>query len=189
MPRVANLIKCAETDPRRCQGIGSGGQCRFLSMEGLSYCPAHQVSAQPAKAKKDLKNYRLQQYEERVTEFATNPEIKNLREEIGIMRMTLESILVGIKDSTKLLLYSDKITSMVNQIGKLIEAAQRLEEKNNNLLDRKIVVVIADSLVTIVSQYISDPDKLNEIGGKICESIERAASPTYSGRVTAESSN
>jgi len=174
--------RCAEDDPNRCQGmIQSGtnaGQCFYKAVPNAKYCIMHGGAAQANANKKNaLANYRLQQYSERVGELANNPEIKNLREEIGILRMTLESLLNQCDNANKLLVYTDKIGNLVNQINKLIESAQRMEEKNNNLLDRKVVIVIADSIVTLIGQYITDPDKLNEIGSKICESIANAASP------------
>lgn len=165
-------------DPRRCQFIDPTGQCRYIQKDGASYCEIHAQSNGREK-RFHLARYRLQQYQERVGEFANDDEIKNLREEIGIMRMTLEQIITQCKSANDLLIRSDKISNMVGQIQRLVETAQKLEERNNNLLDRKIVIIIADSIVTLIGNYIKDPDQLNEIGSKICESIENAASPTY----------
>ena len=132
-----------------------------------------------------LRNYRLTQYASRVGELAGNSEIKSLREEIGVVRMTLETLLNSCKTQNEVLIYIDKINSLVDNIKKLIESSQKLEEKNNNLLDRNIVIVIGDSIVQLLSSYITDPDQLNEIGGKICESIAIAASGSDQGRVVA----
>lgn len=175
----SKLQRCAEDDPNRCQAVVANGQCPYLSLPNTKNCAMHGgVGQQNNNGRQAVSNYRLQQYQERVSDFANNSEIKSLREEIGIVRMTLESLLVSCKDANKLLLYSDKITNMVNQIQKLVVAAQSLEEKNNTLLGRNVVIVIADSIVTLLGQYITDPDKLVEIGNKIHESIEIAASPT-----------
>lgn len=174
--------------PNRCQGIvatgHNAGQCWYKAVPNSTFCPrcggAPQINKNEAMA---LKNYRLKQYAERVGSLANNPEIKNLREEIGITRMVLETLLNKVQNENELLIYIDKITGLVDSIKKLIEAAQKMEEKNNNLLDRQVVIVIGDSIVSLLSNYITDPDQLNEIGGKICESITRAASSTNSERL------
>lgn len=170
-------VRCAEDDPNRCQGVGGSGQCPYKAEPGSKYCPQHGgLAGKDVARQQALAGYRLQQYNERVSDFANNPEVKNLRAEIGILRMTLETLLTQCENTSKLLSFSDKITNMISQIQKLVEATQRIEERNNNLLDRKVVIVIADSIVTLIGQYITDPDQLNEIGGRICESIANAAS-------------
>lgn len=193
MAEAERFVRVADDDPTRCHAVNvgpHGNQCHMRSVPGSNFCPLHGgVSQENLNKKAALANYRLQQYGERVADFANNPEVKNLREEIGIVRMTLETVLNKCQDSNQLLIYSDKISHLVNQVSKLVETCQRMEEKNNNLLDRKVVIVIADSIVTLIGQYVKDPDQLNEIGGKICESIANAASPTYSGRVVAEGNN
>lgn len=173
--------RCEATDPNRCQGIirsgPSAGQCFFKAVPNSTFCPRCGGASQHNKNEQvALRNYRLTQYAARVGELAGNSEIKSLREEIGIVRMTLETLLNSCKTQNDALIYIDKINSLVDNIKKLIEASQKLEEKNNNLLDRKVVIVIGDSIVSLLAQYITDPDQLNEIGGKICESIENAAS-------------
>lgn len=186
-------IRVADDDPTRCQAVNvgsQGDQCHFKSVIGGTYCPLHGGVVQENVAKKQaLANYRLQQYSERVGELANNPEIKNLREEIGIIRMTLETVLNKCEDANKLLVYSDKISSLVGQVSRLIEVSQKLEERNNNLLDRGVVIVIADSIVTLIGQYIEDPDVLMELGKKICESITNAAGTKNTGGIVPQEHN
>jgi hypothetical protein len=193
MAEQERYVRVAEDDPTRCQAVNvgkHGNQCYMRAVAGSSFCPLHGGTNQEnLNRKAALAGYRLQQYNERVLDFANNPEVKNLRAEIGILRMTLENLLVSCENANKLLVYSDKISHLVGQVSKLVETAQRMEEKNNNLLDRKIVIVIADSIVTLIGQYISDPDQLNEIGGRICESIANAASPANSAGAVKESSH
>lgn len=180
--------RCEATDPNRCQGIirsgPAAGQCFFKAVINSTFCPRCGGASQHNKNEQTaLRNYRLTQYATRVGELAGNTEIKSLREEIGIVRMTLETLLNSCKTQNDALIYIDKINSLVDNIKKLIEASQKLEEKNHNLLDRKVVIVIGDCIVQLLSQYIADPDQLNEIGGKICESIENAASGAHQGGV------
>ena len=166
-----------ENDPDRCQGVTAHGQCWFVKIEGCNFCIMHGGGKQADENKKtQLRNYQLTRLAERVGQFSNNPNIKDLRDEIGILRMTLEKILEQCDTDNKLLMYTDKITNLVEKVNKLVESCQRMEEKNNNLLDRKVVIVIADSIVTLIGQYIADPDVLMELGRKICDSISTAAS-------------
>lgn len=170
--------RVAENSPFRCQAVHQGGQCIYKRTEHSQFCPLHGGTRDEETFQKyRLAKYRLTQYGGRVAEFACDDEIKSLREEIGILRMTLETLLNQLTDKNKLLLFIDKIQHLVGQITKTVESAQRMEEKTNTLIDRKVVIVIADSMVGIVSQYVKDPDELNMIAEKICASIENAASP------------
>ncbi len=121
-----------------------------------------------------LAKYRLKQHGERVAQFACDDDIKNIRGEIAISRMTLEDIWNSCTNTNKLLLQIDRVQQSVGQIQKLIESAQRMEEKTNTLIDKKIVVVIADSIVNIVSTYVKDPDALTDIAERLCASIANA---------------
>ncbi len=170
-----------EKDPRRCEGIIGTGQCIYVRVVGSKFCIAHGGhNAVNAEKSKELRNYKLRQYQERVGELANSTDIKSLREEIGIVRMTLENVLNMCDNENKLLIHSGQITNLVGMIQKLITSCQSMEERNNNLLERKVVIVIADSIVTLIGQYITDPEVLNELGARICESIEHAASPAHS---------
>lgn len=170
-----------EDDPDRCQGNNrghhTGSQCMYKRVPGCTYCIRHGGYVQVEKNKKaELKNYRLTHYQARVGDLSNHPEIKNLREEIGILRMVLESVLNQCENANKLLLFTDKITNLTDKIEKLVRSCQHMEEKNNNLLDRKVVFIIADSIVSLVGQYIEDPDIMIALGEKICASIVAAGS-------------
>lgn len=130
-------------------------------------------------AKYHMAKYRLEQYGMRVNEFAGDDEIKSLRDEIGILRVTLETLVNQCKQPNQLVMFIDKISSLVNQIRQTVESTHKLEEKTSQLLDRKVIVVIADSIVQIVAEHVTDPDVLLKLGEKICASITGAASPTH----------
>lgn len=124
-----------------------------------------------------LSKYRLKQHGPRVAEFACDDDLKSVRREICIARIQLEDIWNQCTDINKLLLKIDLIQQNVGTIQKLVETAQRMEERTNTLIDKKIVVVIADSMVNIISAYVKDSDALNEIAEKICISIENTITP------------
>lgn len=175
--------RCDPRDPCRCQGLvqtgPEAGQCRYKAVPGSTFCPMHggqpQINAQKKYA---LAKYRLEQYGVRVSEFSGDNEIKSLRDEIGILRMTLENLINQCKQPNQLLLFIDKITSLVNQIRQTVESTHKLEVNTSQLLDRKVVIILADSIVQMIADHIKDPDVLMKLGDKICASITGVASPT-----------
>lgn len=173
-------VRVEENDPARCQSVDRTGQCRYKAVDGTSYCPRHigggQSSQTKSLAETALKNYRLGKWKDRVGEMVSSPDIKSLREEVGITRVMLEEILNKCTDTNELLLYSDKIQTTVGVIEKLVLSCQKLEEKNNVLIDRNAIINLADSIVGIIGEHIDDPDILKVIGERIVASIITVAS-------------
>ena len=173
---MANWERCAPNDPSRCQSSGHGGQCTYKSVPGQSYCPRHMASTEYLAAKKAANQYRLQQYQERMVEFATNSELKNLRAEIGILRITLEeTINLCGSDKNKLLCYAGKISDLVMKISLLVKTCQRLDVQMGSMLDRDKVMLIGQKIVEIVSEIVPDPEVLDELGGKLVAAIVEIA--------------
>jgi len=113
------------------------------------------------------------QWQDRCQEFADDSEIKSLRGELAISRMTLEEIIKSCKTPNELLLMSGKITLMVEQIRKLVVSCQNLEGQLGVMLDKNQVMKLGAQLVEIIGNYVKDPatiDKLSlEIGTAILE--------------------
>lgn len=169
-----------EFDPRRCQASTGNGQCPRLSVDDTPYCQQHQGgSKEKCNSAKVLRNYRLSKwkFEGRMNEFADNPEIKSLREEIGIMRVVMEETLGRCEDSQDLLLYSSRISDHILKIQKLVEACHKLEQSTGNLLDKTTVLQLADTIVATIGNYIQDPAILDKIGGDIVYNIMSVVNP------------
>lgn len=172
-------------DPDRCDGIDMSGQCWYKVVPGTRKCERHAYNKETESTKrKTLCNYRLQRWNDRVTELTHSEGLKSLREEIGISRMILEEVLNKCEDSASLIVYSDKIHHCTNQIQNLIVACQRLEERNGLLLDKAAVVSLADQMIKIVADHIDDTDKLAEIGNLFYESIMKTGSVTQQAHET-----
>ena len=75
-----------EDSLERCQYIGAKGQCRIKRVEHSEYCPAHGGNkAFQAHEKRQLRNYRLNQFKQRTEELAHSDGILSLKEEIAIL--------------------------------------------------------------------------------------------------------
>lgn|SRR5262245_6873808 len=162
------LERVAENDPLRCQSSGQYGQCPYRAVEGSKYCARHSSdNDELAKKKASLRNYRLGQYQARVGEFANSDAVKSLREEIGILRMTLEHVIAQAKTPVELVIYSGKVTDLIIRIEKLVTSCHRLEMASGDLLDKTKALQLAGSIVEIVGRYVKDGETMDLISNEI----------------------
>lgn len=168
MPVIESKFqRCEEDDPHRCQANVANGQCPYKAMVNMSYCPMHNAAGNAIAAKKNVRNYNLGKWQARVNDFADNDKVKSLREEIGIMRMMLETIMDKCTDATELLIQSTRIGDMVIKIEKLVASCQRLEEKTDVLIDKQKAMMIADLVISVVTMHITDPKIIDAISNDI----------------------
>lgn|SRR5215471_1213074 len=162
------LKEVSPDSPRRCQGSTMARQCPYEAVEGTPYCPRHGGN-KPAQAKEQqsLRNYRFSRYQGRVNEFADNDQVKSLREEIGVLRMTLEEIVNQCKSSTELVIFSGRIADLVVKIQKLVESCHRLELSSGEMFDKTRALNLASTIINVVSNHVPNPDILSAISNEI----------------------
>lgn len=158
----------AEDDPRRCKAIlKNGSQCYQISEDENNFCLFHSQLSLEKQIKEETRNYALTRFKARVDDFADNPKVKNLREEIGIVRLVLEELLNQCSDAEELLIASSKITMLVGQIQRLVESAHRIENQLGLLLDRAAAMQFAEEIIKIIQDYVPNAEDLGEISEKI----------------------
>ena len=141
----------------RCQNIiiGSGIQCQNRVMPGTNYCPIHcgvgQSIAHEAVA---AKNYRLLKWKTRVAELGDNPNVKNLRDEVAILRLLMEERLNRIDDATDLIMQSGPISDLVLKIEKVVASCHKLEGSMGQLLDKAAILQFASEVITILGEEL-----------------------------------
>lgn len=158
----------------RCIGQShkTGDLCPYIKVEGTDYCARHAANKQIIKTQKqELNNYRLGKYKQRVSELTYSSGIKGLREEIGILRMVLESILESCQNDTELLLYSNRIADLAMKIEKLVVSCDRLENRMGMLMDKNSVLVLAENIIEIISIHVTDESQLEDISQRIAEHV------------------
>jgi len=164
--------RCAPHDPNRCQSSGQGGQCPYKAKEGSKYCSRHSSNTDTLQARAAANMYRLTKYQDRVSEFATHDELKNLRGEIGILRMSLEEIINSCNgDQAMLIAYSGKIADMVVKIRTLLLSCQKLDVQLGNVLDRDKVILIAQAFIELAAEFVPNPEHLDVLGQKMLQRI------------------
>ena len=166
------LEKVKSEDEPQCQATVKTGQCPFRALPGSEYCKMHQGGTKFACARdQQLRNYRLAKWQSRLNEFADNSNIKSLREEIGILRIILEETINKCQDTEELIIYSGKIADNVIKIEKLVSSCHRLELSLGVLLDKTVVLQIADTIIETIGKYITDSNILDKIGNEIIVAI------------------
>lgn len=164
-----------DDDPERCEGLThQGNQCQYKRVPGRKVCECHGgVTSIKAQERKGLYNFRVSQFKARISDFATNPALKSLREEIGVLRMLLETAVNRCSDEHELLLASSSINQMVLNIERLVASCHKLEINLGQLLDRNKAVQLAEELVTIITSELDDETAIARIASKIGDAMER----------------
>lgn len=157
-------------DPNRCQQVTVIGQCTNLKIPGENFCKVHGCQTNSIE-RAECRNYRLERWQHRVQSKATSPNIKSLRDEIGILRMTLEEQLNRCIDPLDLVLHAAAISDLVLKIEKLVSSCHRLENSMGLLLDKSALLQFASEVISIIQTEISDPTILSSIANKIVASL------------------
>lgn len=150
--------------PHRCQAVHGQGQCRNLAVKLDSgygkNCMAHGGNNQVAKEKAaSLRNYRLTKWNAKVQRFGNQPEIKSLRDEIGILRLLMEERLNRCNDAQDLILQSAPISDMVMKIEKVVASCHKLEGSMGQLLDKQAILQFAQQVIGIVARELEGEEQ------------------------------
>ena len=162
-------ISCPQ-DPNRCQQVTAFGQCTNLKIPGQDFCKVHGCQTRSIELEQN-RNYLLTKWQARLEQKTLSPNIKSLRDEIGILRMMLEEQLNRCNDPLDLVLQSAAISDLVLKIEKLVTSCHRLENAMGQLLDKAALLQFASEIITILQAHITDPVVLSTIADQIATSI------------------
>jgi len=167
------IERVAADSPDRCQCIiRSKGQCLNKVVEGSQYCAVHGGNkAAEAQAKARISNYKLVKWQEKLKRHASSDNIKCLRDEIGILRMTLEERLELCHDSHDLMLQSHVISDLVIKIEKLVKTCHSLEGSMGQLLDKQALLQFAGKVIEIIGNSIEDEAILTTVADQILQAV------------------
>jgi len=165
-------------DPgKQCKIVHPHGQCNYLVEPGFEFCPRHLGKSLTSSEDKKVRNYRLEKWRQRVNDFADSPEVKSLREEIGITRLVLENIVNKCQTDVDLYLNSQKIQDAVKTLQRLIESCHKLEKSTGFLLDKTQILNIAGIIINIVGENVKDENVVEKISDQILIEVANV-SPT-----------
>lgn len=163
--------RCPAGDPNRCQSSGKGGQCPYKAKPGTTFCPRHAAAADKIAANAAARMFKLGQYQARMEEFTGSDQLKNLRGEIGILRMTLENTVALCKTPLEMVSYAGKIGDLVMKVTTVVKTCQLMETKMGLMLDRDKIIMIGQRIVDIVGNHVPNPEILDTIGEEIVAAI------------------
>ena len=190
------IVACEPSDPDRCQAVGSGGegQCRYLSIKGMkkaglledidqrdvenaTNCYKHGAKIVLASQKKRLHDYRLQIWQERLDEFTESEHVKTLRGEIGVLRLTLETVLQQCRTPADLIMYSTKIADLSIKIERLVRTCNAAEAQMGMMMDRATAQMFASDVIQIISRHVKSPEAIDDISKGIIQALITATEP------------
>jgi hypothetical protein len=164
--------------PNRCGAMAGKNQCPNLSVkldEEGDYgtrCLAHGGNKQKQSAeKKSIRNYRLTRWQGLLERHAGSPQIKSLRDEVGLARMLLETRLNQIEDAQGLMLQSHTISDLLNRIERLVVSCQKVESMTGQMLDKQDVAELGSKIIAIIYAHIDDAQILDAISKDILELV------------------
>lgn len=168
------LIHCTRDDEHACQVcVEKNSTTCYQAIEGTTSCPMHGGNTQLENIRKQAANqYRLQVWQQRVSEFTESEHIKSLRGEIGILKMVLEQILNSCQNSQQLLVYSPKISDLVVKIEKVVMSCDRLERSMGMTMDKSTAMKLAADIVELISTQVKDPNVVDEISNGIIDILK-----------------
>jgi hypothetical protein len=159
-------------DPERCQAITGNGQCINKRHPGSEYCLAHGGNkAGQAQEKVHYRNYLLGQWQARIDQKLAAPDLKNLRDEIAILRMLLEVRFSKCQEDVDLIMHTGAISDLIMKVEKVVTSCHKLETNLGQVLDKQALLNFAGRVIQIISTVLGgmeNGDKLiDEIGNLI----------------------
>lgn len=98
---------------------------------------------------------------EKYEEFSVDPDIKNLNDEIALLRAKIA--IIESKNSSGL--YDKQIIFLAEGIRRLIETKQKIEEGIKSKIDINAIMKIVDSIINIIETRVADIELKKLIAG------------------------
>ena len=161
------IPKVAEDAPNRCQAVTSRGQCVNQCVEGTKYCSGH-----GGKIPNELRLYQVKKWQDRIDRLSTS-NVKSLNEEIGVLRMSLETLLNRCEDDNDLIMNQASIAALVLSIEKVVSSCTKLEVRLGEYVEKKNLYQFAGEVIQLISTYVPEQE-LESIALKMAEGIEQS---------------
>lgn len=153
----------------QCEHTQPDGQCRATAVEGSKFCAKHSPDPQIGLRRQYMLN--KAKYRQRYSEFAESDELRTLRDEIAILRMVMEERLNMIQNDSEMLASCGQIAALATTIEKLVKSCNQLETRLGSLLSKSALLGVANELVQILMQELSDLPNYEYLVDKISERI------------------
>lgn len=159
----------ADDDPSRCQGgRGRTGQCHMQVVPGSKYCNSHGGNKQLiANQEANKFEYRAGVFSQRIREAAGAENIKDMRQEAGVLKMIIEERLSSCANSSDLMIQAGPIGDLTVKLEKLIKRITEYDITCGNTMDKQQLIQFAEQFVRIASKYVKNEDDKLAFGEEI----------------------
>lgn len=162
----------------RCQGNDAKGQCTMVAIEGSTYCIRHGGhSVARAVEKGELRNLKISKFKARLAVLGNSDNLMSLRDEIAVMRMTLEELVESCAGPADLIINCGQIAALVGNIGKLVKDCHSIEEKTGHLLSKDALSNFAGKVIDIIVTHVDDENVRRAIAGEIVNAVSESSNP------------
>ena len=174
------IRKVSKDSPYRCQHSGKLGQCtnetvivNSSSGKRSKYCAIHFGNRDKSIAeKRELRNYRIELFHERISELSYGDQLKHIGDEIAILRMIIESILQKCKTPTDLFIHGNRISDLTMKVNTLVTSLVKIEEKTANYLDQDNLQDFVQKVIITITNNVNDSNTIEKIAEEMFVIIE-----------------
>ncbi len=174
MQRVTDL-----SDPQRCQGKASDGQCQNLSVMGSKYCEVH--GGRDMTEVHEKRGFLLAKADDRIRLAGISNElepVKELRDSIALTHMLIEKRWNLIESDADLLMGCAPLNQLIQTMEKLVNSCHKVETNLGELLARHAVLALAKEMVNIVIDEIEGIDDyeaiIDRITSRLIDTVRKA---------------
>lgn len=170
--------------PNRCQAVGKTGQCPYLASTNDSgeyvskYCQRHGGNSAAQTANRESQRLYLSAlWQDRIGRNAEHPKIISLRDEVGILRMTLDMKLESLKDEQELLMNAHQVVTLVREIRDTVREAGKVELILGKMLSKSEAEKLIQKILDIIMNYIKDAETIKMISEDMLAELEAITQP------------
>ncbi len=176
---MSNMVKVeSEFDPQRCKASNKSSQCMNKCEEGFDYCNYHNSGQRLLVKKEKEHQYLLTRWRAEIDHYSNNSQVKSLREEIGILRLLMQTALNRCLDADDLMIHAGRIMELTARIERVVQTCHTMEEKTQFLVDKQQIVHLAEQILLIITEFVTDPNVLANIADRIKGAIEAKSTVT-----------
>jgi len=165
-----NVDRVEPDDPERCSQSTSVGQCRIRRLEGSTKCKLHDMGKT---ARRELMDYKFTQYQARLEQFTDSKAMFSLKQEIAVIRMTLEMMVNTFRSPEEFLIHNQKIVQTISAINKIVVDAKKLESSLGLLMDQATLQGLVAALIGAIAPFIPD-DRMTQAVQAIDAALTKA---------------
>lgn len=165
-------------DPSRCTSTDQFGQCWNVAAPGHKFCPTHQ-GRNLARAE-EVRQYQLTdaRLRQRLAAKSEHEEIKSLRDEIGLTRILIETLMNNCKDEIQLLAACGQFNQLALTLERLIKTSHQMEQSLGTLLSKPTIIVLGQDIVKVLIDELQGvpnyEERIDRITGRMLDCIDAA---------------